>query len=510
MKEPERTYSDSFPKDTSAKPPLPVAGKGAMRQRVVRGGLWMTVLRVFTRLLSVVQIFIIARLLDPADFGLFGIALIITGALQTFSETGFDAALIQKDENVEPYLDTAWVVQIARGCAVALLMIAFAGWTAVFFNEPKATLIIYAMALVPFFLGFRNIAVVYFQKDLEFSRQFSLTSIASMASVIIGIVAAFILRNVWALVIMAISNAALMVLFSYLLHPFRPRFCFHIQKAKTLFGFGKWVLGTKIMKFFILQGDTLLVGKMLGTQSLGFYKMAMRVSQMPATEVGEIIDKVTFPVYSKMQGDVARLRSAWLKTVSFVTLVTFPMAGGIFVLAPEIVSIVLGNKWASIIPLIEVLCILGALKTVGNWGAIFRAVGQPKIITIVTAWRLVLMAVMIYPLMVRYGPLGAVVAVILASVVTFPYALVKALRLLDCRISEFIRALFPSFSATFLMIIAVLSAQSAISPCTPMSFVALIIMGAVVYVTGLTLVDIGTGQRNVRSVVATLYGGMRN
>lgn len=470
----------------------------------------MSALQVFTLFLSFAQIFIMARLLDPEDFGLFGIAIICIAALQTLSETGFDAALIQKDKKIEPYLDTAWVVQIVRGCILAIFMVLIARWTAVFFNEPKADLIIYTMAIVPFCDGFRNIGIIYFQKEIEFSKQFILSSITSLLSVIIGIVAAYILRSVWALVIMAISNTVLMVLFSYLLHPFRPRFCFHLHKARDLFDFGKWVLGTKIMKFFILQGDSILVGKILGIQFLGFYKMAMRVSQIPATEVGDIINRILFPAYSKMQGDVEKLCSVWLKTVSFVSLITFPMAAGIFVLAPEIVSILLGDKWAPIIPVLEVLCVLGLLKTVGNWAAIFQSLGQPRIIMIVTAWRLLLMASMIYPMIIRFGLLGAGGAVILASMATFPYTLIKALRLLNCQFCEFFLALSSPFLATALMSIVILSVKSSISPVTPMSFLGLIIMGILVYVVGLVFVEIVTGRKNVRNVVATLCDSMWN
>lgn len=466
-------------------------------------------LKVFTKLLGMVQIFILARLLDPKDFGVFGIAMLVLGALQTFSETGFNAALIQKNEDIESYLDTAWLVQVTRGFLLCILMILSVPLVSWFFREPMVAPLLYVMAANPFILGFRNIGIIYFQKELEFSKQFVFQSIVSVGTVIVGVTFAFIFRNAWALVIMSLTGAALQVTVSYILHPFRPTPRFHLTKAKVLFHFGKWVLSTKIMKFFVLQGDSMFIGRLLGTTPLGFYQMAMKVSQMPATEIGDIIGKVTFPAFSKMQGNLPALRSAWLKTVQFVTLITIPLAGGIFVLAPEIVFILLGPKWEPIVPVLRVLSVLGALKTVGNFGPIFRAVGLPKIITLVTLWRLVLMLALIYPLTTRFGPVGAGLSVLIASLGPFPWALSKALRILDCRLSEFLHAIGAPCLGMFLMVLGLFILKIFIGSVNVFSFIGLIVFGGLLYGGCLLIIEIVVGEKRIRNLVSILASGVK-
>jgi O-antigen/teichoic acid export membrane protein len=111
-------------------------------------------------------------LLAPHDFGLFGIAMLAIATLEAFTQTGFEAALVQKKENVKSYLDTAWTISAIRGAVLFFILFFFAPLMANFFYSPQATTIIRVIALSAFLSGFRNIGMVFFQKELEFDKQF--------------------------------------------------------------------------------------------------------------------------------------------------------------------------------------------------------------------------------------------------------------------------------------------------------------------------------------------------
>ncbi|GAI54637.1 unnamed protein product, partial [marine sediment metagenome] len=193
--------------------------------------------------------------------------------------------------------------------------------------------------------GFVNIGVLYFQKELEFNKQFIYRASGTLADFVVAVAAVLILKSVWALVFGLLAGNFVRLIVSYLVHPYRPHFKLDLAKTKELFGFGKWILGSSILVFLITQGDDIFVGKLLGITFLGFYQMAYRISNAPATEITHVISQVTFPAYSKLQDNLPGLREGYLKTLQLTAFISIPLAGGIFILAPEFTTIFLGDKW---------------------------------------------------------------------------------------------------------------------------------------------------------------------
>jgi len=110
-----------------------------LAQWVVRGGFWVFALRITSRGLTLIRTIVLARVLAPSDFGLMGIALLAMSALETFTQTGFQAALIQKKGDIRDYLDTAWTISALRGLALFAVLYLAAPYIALFFNTPAAT-----------------------------------------------------------------------------------------------------------------------------------------------------------------------------------------------------------------------------------------------------------------------------------------------------------------------------------------------------------------------------------
>jgi len=465
---------------------------GTLSQRVAKGGFWVFLLRIVNRGVSLIRLIIIARILAPSDFGLLGIALLSMSTLETFSQTGFQQALIQKKEDIRSYLDASWTALILRGLILFVILYFIAPYVAIFFDISEAKPIIRVIGFAILFRAFSNIGVIYFRKELEFNKEFIYQFAGTLADFIVAISAVFILRNVWALVLGMLAGNIVRCLMSYLIHPYRPRLNFNLEKIKELFGFGKWILGSSILVFLLTQGDDIFVGKLLGTTALGFYQMAYKISNMPATEYSHLIATVTFPAYSKLQDNLSKLKEAFLKVLQLTAFLSIPIAGGIFILAPDFTKIFLGIKWMPMVPAMQVLALYGMLRAIGaTTGVIFMAVGKPEIRTKIQSAQLVLLAILIYPLTMRWGILGASMAVTAYALIFNFVAVYKVLTIVKSDFIKPVKIFVLPFVGTLIMICTIFLMKSyAFDNLNILSFFSLIVSGIFAYLLIVYLSDL--------------------
>ena len=245
-----------------------------------------------------------------------------------------------------------------------------------------------------------------------------------------------------------------MCITSYFIHPYKPKFDFHLGKAKELFGFGKWILGSSILVFLLTQGDDIFVGKLLGATALGLYQLAYRISNMPATEITHVISQVTFPAYSKLQDNLPKLREAYLRTLQLTAFLSIPIAGLIFVLAPDFTRIFLGEKWMPMVPAMQVLAIWGLIRSIGaTTGPVFQGVGRPEITAKLQLIQLVLMIVLIYPLTIQLGILGTSAAIVIAAIIANIVGYYMILEITKCGLWDFLKMVgFPLINTLIIVL----------------------------------------------------------
>ncbi|HDD64648.1 MAG TPA: lipopolysaccharide biosynthesis protein [Firmicutes bacterium] len=393
-------------------------GYFSLHTRTVRSGGWAFLQRGIERFFNFVRTVVLARLLSPNDFGIFGICCLAISTLKTFTESGFNVALIQKKTDIEPYLNTAWSVNLLRGVFWACILFWSSSIVSNFFNAPEAISVLRVLAILQFINSIQNIGIVCFQKELQFYKIFLLHLTVGIIGLVTGITMAYLLRNVWALVYASVATSLAGLIFSYLLHPFRPRFFLDLKKAKELFNFGKWIWVSNILVFLMMQGDDIFVGKFLGSVYLGFYQMAYRISNLPATELTHTISKVTLPAYSKLQDDLFKLKEGFLKVLKIITFFSFLFAGLIFTFAPEFTKIFLGKKWMFIVPSMQILVWWGVIRAmVGSMSSVFVAIGKPDIVTKCQLVQVIFMFLLLYPLTKKWNIAGTSLAVLISAFV---------------------------------------------------------------------------------------------
>ena len=407
----------------------------------MRGGIWVFGLRMGVRALGMARTIVLARVLAPDDFGLFGIALLALSTLQAFSETGLSAALVQRKGDTKPYLDTAWTVQLIRGIALAAIVVLAAPYVGAFFAAPAATPLLRVLALSLLVQGFTNVAVVYFQKELEFHKQFALYFTSAAVELIVAVSAAILLRSAWALIFGSLAGQLASTSMSYVVSPYRPRIAVEGSKIRELLGFGKWILGSTVLMFLVTQGDRAFVGKLLGVTALGLYQLAYRISNMPATEITHVITQVAFPTYSKLQDELDRLRRAYLRVLQLTAYVSTPVAVLIFVLAGDVTSLLLGEKWMPMVPALRILVVAGYLRSLqATTGPAFMGLGRADIDTKAQMIRLLVLATALYPFAVWWGVEGAAAAVVLSTFACLVWSVGKAIQMGVCGTKALVKA----------------------------------------------------------------------
>ena len=474
----------------------------------VKGGVWLLMLRLATILMVFVKLVVIGRLLGPAYIGLLGIAMLVLAILNTFTQIGFAAALIQKKEDIKSYLDTAWTLGIIRAVLLITALYLLAPYAARFFDEPQTVNIIRVISLTFLLDAFNNIGVTYFHKELNFKKEFFYRSSATLADAAVAIGIAVVYRNVWALVAGKLAGSCMKLATGYLMHPYRPKFAIDAKKARELWRFGKHIMGASILRFFIIQGDDIVLAKMLGAPVLGLYRYAYRISNMVATEISDMIAQVAFSAYSKLQDNKDKLRAGYFKTIQVVSLIVFPIAGGIIVLAYELTHVVLGDQWLPMVPAMQILCVLGLLKCFQRAPA-FKAVGRPDVISKLSFIRFAVLVLTIYPLTKKLGMAGTSLSVLIACLSSQPFAFYCLQKLIGAKFKDVAKLLSFPVAATLIMMLCVFAVKSAFDTIGLVSLFFLVCLGAVVYFVSICLAGAISKEYDVFSLVRDIAKGLK-
>jgi O-antigen/teichoic acid export membrane protein len=486
-------------------PTDPLESSDVLAARAVTSGVWVFALNLANRGLGLIRTVILARLLTPDDFGLLGLALLITATIDTLSQTGLHGAIIQRQGKAEPYLNTVWTCSALRGLCLFVLLYALSPQLARFFDDPRVVPIIRVIAVSMLLSGFANIGVVFFRKDLEFKKYFAYETLGNMADIVVSVALAVCLRNVWALVIGGLAGHAMRFILSYGLHSYRPAFAFDFSKFKELAAFGKWMLAAGVMHFLITKADDLFVGKCFGVAALGLYQMAYLLSNVTTTDLVHSISQVAFPAYSKIQNDRASLSQAYLKVLRGVAFAAVFAALLLFAFAAEVVTLLFGEQWMPMVPVLEVLAIAGLARSIQSTAApVFLAMGRPKIHSEINAVRAAVLFVCIYPFSREWGVLGVAYAVLASCTVSVLAVSLRISAVLDVRSGQFYRSIAAPLLPAVIALAVVLLAKQAGGDAWGWRYVVLPLLGGSVYLA-LSLAADGLLKHGVRQTVRELW-----
>jgi O-antigen/teichoic acid export membrane protein len=398
----------------------------------IKGFSWLTLFRIITRAISFGKTIVLARFINPSQFGVFGIVMLVLSFIEVITETGVNVFLVQEKNNVDKYINSAWVVSILRGIIIAAAMIISSPFVADFFNAPEAQQLIVIASIIPFLRGFINPSVVKFQKDLKFQQEAYYRISLLVIEIIATVILLFVYPQTISLILGIIVGVICELILSFIVVNPRPKLEFNKEYLKLIINNGKWITGTVILNYGYERGDNIAVGRMLSSYSLGIYDMAYRIAMLPLTEIADMLVRVVFPVFVKISDDYYRLRRAFIKTVLSVSLIVIPFGIILFFFTREIVLLVLGEEWLEVVPVLKVLVVLGVVKAIAN--AIMSlqlALRMQKYITLTTFIGLVGLLTTVVPLVSMYGIVGAAYAATFGYFISVPFIVYFTIRSLQ-------------------------------------------------------------------------------
>lgn len=350
-----------------------------LKKTTIKGLISIGSSKVILQGIGIVITTILANLLSPKDFGLIGIVSVYTALVNTFSNLGLGSALVQKKDVTQIQLSTLFWINLIGGGISALLIGLSAYPISIFYHEPQLfylTLVLSINFLIgPFFQINRKLL----EKELRFVAVGMASVIAILISGIAGVMAALNKLGAWSLVIQSISQELSYLVIFYFQRRWVPKVAFDFKSCRELLQFGIHMVGSNIALYFERNLDSLLIGKLLGAISLGYYTLAIKIMYMPVRQISYIFTEVLFPIFSKIQDRLEKIQSGYLKSIRFTSLITFPLMTLVFILSKDLVEVLWGPKWLPSVPVIRILAPVGAIQSIIQIGwAIFPAVNQSR------------------------------------------------------------------------------------------------------------------------------------
>ena len=423
--------------------------------KIRTGVAWSGLAQMGAQFVALVVSVILTRLLSPQDFGLVGMVLVFTNFASVFADMGFGVALVQKLDVTQHHKNAVFWISIVIGAVTTLIMAAAAPLIASFYNVPEVQPLAVAISLIFFINAFATVKVALLQKAMDFRKIAAAQLTSTVISGLVALYLAFSGFGVWSLVAMYIASAIVNVAVLWMITPWRPDFSLQWHALKDLSKFTLNLLGFSVFNYWTRNGDNLLVGRFVGSAALGIYARSYQILLLPVSQVSGVITNVMFPAFSAIQKDVERVKDVYLKSISVISLVTFPLTLGLLVVSQSFVLALFGDKWAEMVPILQVFCLLGLIQSIGTTvGWIYQSQGRTDIMF---RWGLVSGSIFIISFIVglRWGALGVAVAYTVANFLLWYPSLLIPARLIDLHVVTMLRRLAPTFCGAATMAFAV-------------------------------------------------------
>jgi PST family polysaccharide transporter len=388
---------------------------------------------------------ILARLLTPSDFGLIAMVVVFSNFVAIFSGFGLTSAIVQKKEVSDEALSSSFWINVGLGALLTVALAAFAPLIAAFYAQPRLTPLVVFISITFFIASFGNVQSALLTKRMNFKALGVIGICAIAISGPIAIFLAFSGYGVWSLAWYTVLSTAFTVFFTWIYARWVPHFLLKLQHMKGLLGFGANFTGFSFVNYFQLNMDNLLVGRFLGSAPLGFYNLAYNLLVFPTGNISGVVGRVMFPALSIIQHDKQLVRDAYITANRYIAAVTFPLMIWMLVTAPQLIRVVYGPKWISVIPLVQIFALAAIEQSVGaNVGWIFLSQGRTDTLFKVGVFTTVVV-VIAFVVGLRGGVEGIVIAYTIATYLLAYPVFAIAFRLIDMKVKD---GLAPLWSVT--------------------------------------------------------------
>jgi PST family polysaccharide transporter len=406
----------------SASPPA----SDSLAARTASAAQWRLAGTVLTISLQLGVGVVLARLLAPGDFGIVALASVVLGLSTLLGDLGMGVALVQRSVVTERHVRTAFTFSVLLGLGVTAIVMTASPLVAAAMREPALTSVLPALALG---FGVRSVAVVAgasLRRRLDFRKLMIIeTSSSILAYGGVALTLAFTGYGVWSLVWGGLIQAALASSLQLVVvrHAIRPLLA--KSELRELLRFGTGATMSACANYVALNGDSVVVGRLLGAASLGLYNRAYNLMNLPQTYATGVMSSVLLPAFARLQDEPQRLRRGYVLTTRLAAVVTGPVMGGMAIAAPHLVPALYGPQWSGTVLPLQILCIAGYFRALYHLGGIVaQSVGR-----VYSEFRLQLLYAVLIVTGVAFGARFGLAGVAIAVTIAILYMYVAAARL---------------------------------------------------------------------------------
>ena len=328
----------------------------SVKHQAVKGVMWSAVERFSVQGIQFVLTIIIARLVLPSEYGLIAMLSIFLAIAQTFVDSGFSNALIQKKDRTEVDFSTVFYFNIFIALVVYGILFVSAPFIALFYKEPALTTVTRWVGLSLILNGFSAVQRAKLTVRVDFRTQAKASLVAVIISGLIGVLLAYQGYGVWALVFQTLSSSFLNTLLLWTFAKWLPLWCFSWVSFKSLFSFGSKLLLSGLLHTIYINLYSLVIGRRYSAMDVGFYNRSYQLAGFPSINIVGIITRAIYPLQCEMQDDDERLNASFIQYLRMSCYIIFPLMTVLGVLAEPLVRLLLTDKWLPSAELLSILC----------------------------------------------------------------------------------------------------------------------------------------------------------
>jgi lipopolysaccharide exporter len=440
----------------------------SIKQKTASGVVWTGIATLSSVIIQFLQLAVLARLLDPSDFGIMAMIMVVIGFANAFADMGVSNAIIHR-QNIQPrQLSSLYWLSVLLGISICLIIIVSIPWIAQFFREPRLAVLLLWASIIFIVTPFGQQFQILFQKELQFKYLAIVEILAVIAGSTTAILAALqgkgVLSLVWGQLATSSFRSILLAYRGW--RSWRPMIFFDIKGLKEFLGFSIYQMAERSINYVAWNLDKLLVGKMLGSSSLGFYNIAYQLMVRPFMVLNPIMTKVALPVFASIQDDNERLRRGYIKMSQWIALINTPIYLGMLVMADPLIALLLGPKWSPSVAVFQILSGLGILYSLGNpLGSLLLAKGRADL-----GFWINVLGIIVYSLAVvvgaRWDSIGVAWSLLISDAfLLLPIDYWLRWHLVKMRPDDYLKQIFPSLMLAFCMMLGMLGIRQALPPC---------------------------------------------
>lgn len=321
---------------------------------------WKFAERIASQLVSFVVSIVLARILEPSDYGSIAMVMIFVTLSNVFVEGGFSSALIQKKDADKLDFSTVFYFSIVFSIFLYVILFFVAPYISRFYGDGYEILtpVLRVIGLQIIVYGANSVQQAYVSKKMMFKKFFWATLIGTIVSACIGLAMAYWGFGIWSLVGQQMAMVITNTIVLYLVTRKLPGLMFSFQRLKGLFSYGAKILGASLLVSFFLDLRSLIIGKLYSAKDLAFFDRGRQFPNLIVTNINSSVGSVLFPQMSQEQDDKIRVKQLCRNSIRFSSFVMMPLMMGMAVCAEPLISVLLTDKWIESVPFLRLFCII--------------------------------------------------------------------------------------------------------------------------------------------------------